>query len=124
MTRPTSLLAELASMARLSEDEELCQRLPLFEEADHVAQAIVLLEEPLRVKADGRLSEAARAFMDSHWDFDETWQKATKHFTYHDPVELPLDLTLPDIDAGYYIGVAVGWRMAEILRSGDEQGGA
>ena len=35
-----------------------------------------------------------------------------------DTEELLLALTLPGIDAGYYIGVAVGLRMAEILRGG------
>ena len=75
MTAPVSLLAELASMARPgSEDEELREiRLPRFAEADQVAQQIVLLEEPLRIKAEGRLSEAAQAFMRRHWDYDETW---------------------------------------------------
>ena len=116
MTAPVSLLAELASMARPgSEDEELREiRLPRFAEADQVAQQIVLLEEPLRIKAEGRLSEAAQAFMRRHWDYDETWQQGITHLepSHDDPVELLLALTLSGIDAGYYIGVAVGlgWR--------------
>ena len=77
MTAPVSLLAELASMARPgAEDEELREiRLPRFDEADQVARQIVLLEEPLRITAESRLSEAALAFMRRHWDYDETWQQ-------------------------------------------------
>ncbi len=120
MTAPVSLLAELASMARPgSEDEELRETyLPLFKEADQVARQIVLLEEPLRIRAESRLSEAALAFMRRHWDYDETWQQGITYLepSLDDPEELLLALTLPGIDAGYYIGVAVGLRMAEQLR--------
>ena len=126
MTAPVSLLAELASMVRPTiEDEELREtRLPLFDEADEVARQIVLLEEPLRIKAESRLSEAAQAFVRRHWDYDETWRQGITHLepSHDDPEELLLALTLPGIDADYYIGVAVGLRIAEQLRPGDEKG--
>ena len=100
---------QLAGMLRPSYmDDDLRRGMDQLRRADVHARAILIMDEPLPVMGEHRLENEAEAFAGPIPDGVS---------------DAMLDTILSQRDAGYYIGVAVGLRIAEQLRTSDETGG-
>ncbi len=104
-----SAIDELRGMLRESYmDDDLRRGMDQLTAADQHARAIVIMDEPLPVMGEHRfeneIEEFAGPLPDGISDDD-------------------LDLVLRQREGSYYIGLAVGLRIAEQLRTSDETGG-
>lgn len=102
----TTQINQLASLLReTSEDDDLREACQHLRRADAIAARILLLDEPFPVKAETRIGTDIEKFATT-FDSGLYTLEPDEHGT----------IARVHSEAGYYVGVAVGLRLAALLQ--------